>query len=311
MPMSERYYTVEGQMVGCDKAGVRTDFLTDHLGSIIAEVDQDENVTYQARYSAFGQATSSTGTGCGFGWVGSYGYRETGLPRMSHYVRARHYSFLTGNWSTVDPLWPDESAYGYVRGAGTSRVDYSGLNAIPPGLARCLGRKPKAACFECAYKYFRTEQLYGPPIVTRGGKILPGGSRHYNPEKACAAANAICGSHLTCNPCGPGGGGATSPPNSCDPRNIRNYANWLRHECGGFGGWDKLAHCWGHCMVTYCGSGIGKCWSSSEPDDDPLDELANGLGRKIGSDLHTNLQGPAQECFDRCRKAVGNLEQHD
>jgi RHS repeat-associated protein len=119
-------------MIGCDKGGVRTDFLTDHLGSVIAEVDQDENVTYRARYSALGQATSSTGTGCGFGWVGSYGYRETGLPHMSHYVRARHYSYITGGWSTVDPLWPEESAYGYVGGRSTAFIDPSGLQGPPP-----------------------------------------------------------------------------------------------------------------------------------------------------------------------------------
>jgi RHS repeat-associated protein len=124
--MKKRFYYVDGQMVGCDEGGVRKDFLTDHLGSIIAEVDQDENVTYQARYSAFGQPKSSTGTGWGFGWIGSYGYRETGLPHMSHYVRARHYSEVTGNWSTVDPLWPDESAYGYVGGRATSQIDPTG-----------------------------------------------------------------------------------------------------------------------------------------------------------------------------------------
>jgi RHS repeat-associated protein len=127
MPMTECFYTMNGQMMAYDSGGVTKDFLTDHLGSIIAEVDQDENVTYQARYSAFGKPTSSTGTGCGFGWIGSYGYRETGLPHMSHYVRARHYSQVTGNWSTVDPLWPGESAYGYVGGRASAVFDASGL----------------------------------------------------------------------------------------------------------------------------------------------------------------------------------------
>jgi RHS repeat-associated protein len=126
MPMKKRFYHVEGQMVAYDSGGVTKDFLTDHLGSIIAEVDQDENVTYQARYSAYGPPTSSTGTGCGFGWVGTHGYRETGLPHMSHYVRARHYSQVTGNWSTVDPLWPGESAYGYVGGRSTTGIDPTG-----------------------------------------------------------------------------------------------------------------------------------------------------------------------------------------
>ena len=116
MPMTERFYSVNGQMMGYESGGVKKDFLTDHLGSITAEIDQTQTRTYDTRYSAYGRNNWSTGTGCGFGWVGSYGYRETGLFHMSHYVRARHYSYVAGGWSTVDPLWPDESAYGYVKG---------------------------------------------------------------------------------------------------------------------------------------------------------------------------------------------------
>ena len=126
MPMTERFYSVNGQMMGYESGGVKKDFLTDHLGSITAEIDQTQTRTYDTRYSAYGRNNWSTGTGCGFGWVGSYGYRETGLFHMSHYVRARHYSYVTGGWSTVDPLWPEESAYGYGRGRSTGEIDPSG-----------------------------------------------------------------------------------------------------------------------------------------------------------------------------------------
>ena len=131
MPMTERFYSVNGQMMGYESGGVKKDFLTDHLGSITAEIEQTQTRTYDTRYSAYGRNNWSTGTGCGFGWVGSYGYRETGLLHMSHYVRARHYSYVTGGWSTVDPLWPDESAYGYVGGRATDWTDHSGLG---PGI---------------------------------------------------------------------------------------------------------------------------------------------------------------------------------
>ena len=131
MPMTERFYSVNGQMMGYESGGVKKDFLTDHLGSITAEIDQTQTRTYDTRYSAYGRNNWSTGTGCGFGWVGSYGYRETGLFHMSHYVRARHYSYVTGNWSTVDPLWPDESAYGYVRGWAIRYRDPSGMQGSP------------------------------------------------------------------------------------------------------------------------------------------------------------------------------------
>jgi RHS repeat-associated protein len=126
MAMKKRFYSVDGQMVGYEEGGVRKDFLTDHLGSIIAIMDENEVRVFDTRYSAYGRNRWITGTGCGFGWVGTYGYRETSLFHMSHYVRARHYSYVTGGWSTVDPLWPDESAYGYVGGRSTDLVDPSG-----------------------------------------------------------------------------------------------------------------------------------------------------------------------------------------
>ncbi len=126
MAMKKRFYSVDGQMVGYEEGGVRKDFLTDHLGSIIAIMDENEVRVFDTRYSAYGRNRWITGTGCGFGWVGTYGYRETGLFKMSHYVRARHYSYVTGGWSTVDPLWPDESAYGYVGARSSAFVDPTG-----------------------------------------------------------------------------------------------------------------------------------------------------------------------------------------
>ena len=148
MAMKKRFYSVNGQMMGYEEGGVKKDFLTDHLGSITAEIDQSQTRTYDTRYSAYGRNNWSTGTGCGFGWVGSYGYRETGLFHMSHYVRARHYSLVTGNWSTVDPLWPDEASYGYVGGNPISRIDYFGENWACIGCAGCLGAAA-AACYDC------------------------------------------------------------------------------------------------------------------------------------------------------------------
>ena len=134
MAMKKRFYTVNGQMMGYEEGGVKKDFLTDHLGSITAEIDQNQNRTFETRYSAFGRNNWSTGTGCGFGWVGSFGYRETGLFHMSHYVRARHYSYVTGGWSTVDPLWPSEASYGYVGGRASYASDPSGLAQGVPSI---------------------------------------------------------------------------------------------------------------------------------------------------------------------------------
>jgi hypothetical protein len=41
MPMTERFYSVNGQMMGYESGGVKKDFLTDHLGSITAEIYWD------------------------------------------------------------------------------------------------------------------------------------------------------------------------------------------------------------------------------------------------------------------------------
>ena len=60
--MKKRFYSVNGQMMGYESGGVKKDFLTDHLGSITAEIDQNQNRTFETRYSAFGRNNWSTGT---------------------------------------------------------------------------------------------------------------------------------------------------------------------------------------------------------------------------------------------------------
>jgi hypothetical protein len=42
-------------------------------------------------------------------------------------VRARHYASQQGQWTSVDPLWPEERAYGYAAGSPTGATDPSGL----------------------------------------------------------------------------------------------------------------------------------------------------------------------------------------
>lgn len=108
--------------------GVILDYIPDALGSIHSVIDQDANVVKTMRYKPYGEVLSRSGTVADrhYQWVGSYGYRATFAPSSSHYVRARHYSATAGSWTTVDPLWPDESAYGYVGGHATIATDPSG-----------------------------------------------------------------------------------------------------------------------------------------------------------------------------------------
>jgi RHS repeat-associated protein len=125
--MTKSYYYVDGEMIGYSDANGHKDVLTDALGNITAEVDQFSNVTHQARYTPLGSTLSSSGISTsGFGWLGAHGYRETGLAHASHYVRERHYSDVSGAWTTVDSIWPSEPAYGYVGGRATVDIDPSG-----------------------------------------------------------------------------------------------------------------------------------------------------------------------------------------
>ncbi len=145
--------------------GVILDYVPDALGSVHTVVDQSAAVVKSMRYKPYGDVLSRSGTVADrhYQWVGSYGYRATFAPSSSHYVRARHYSATSGSWTTVDPLWPDESAYGYVRGESTRSIDLSGMQqVVPPGVTegiirKCQGRiepndcsklgtSPKAIC---------------------------------------------------------------------------------------------------------------------------------------------------------------------
>lgn len=84
--------------------------------------------------------------------VTNYDYRETRREWVSRYIRARHYSCMTGGWTIVDPLWPDEMTYGYVKQMYTSRVDYYGLQnptgIKDSGFVPCGFRKPYQPCID-------------------------------------------------------------------------------------------------------------------------------------------------------------------
>jgi RHS repeat-associated protein len=109
--------------------------LADHLGTIAAETDNRGTRIYRGWFSPYGAGATSTGEPGRFGWIGSYGYRDAAWTNGNHpatnyltsYVRARHYSRYQARWTTVDPLYPDESSYGYVGGRPVSLTDIRGL----------------------------------------------------------------------------------------------------------------------------------------------------------------------------------------
>ncbi len=130
MPVTN-YDTLHGEIIAEYTDGVQLDYLKDALGSVTAWVDQNCNIVATARYKPFGDILVSTGTLGRFTWVGTLGYRTTGLTWADKYVRARHYGSKQGQWTTVDPLWPKQEGYIYADASPGSRIDPTGL--IPCG----------------------------------------------------------------------------------------------------------------------------------------------------------------------------------
>jgi len=123
------YYTIEGTIIGESTAGVHTDYLTDAMGSVTATVNQSATMMRTFRYYPYGGTSDSTGNSGPdpkFKWIGSRGYRNSSDKYSNYYIRARHYGSDQGAWSTIDPLWPSEPAYGYVRSNPTTLIDVSG-----------------------------------------------------------------------------------------------------------------------------------------------------------------------------------------
>ena len=121
MAMKKEYLSVDGEIFGEVTGGVVNFYDRDALGSVVAIEDGAGNTVSTIEYKPFGDVRTYTGENPlssprRFLWCGTWGYRfnERYAQYTSHYVRARHYSSLQGMWSTVDPLYPTERAYGYV-----------------------------------------------------------------------------------------------------------------------------------------------------------------------------------------------------
>jgi RHS repeat-associated protein len=119
------YYSVEGEMVGDNDGVSRTDYCRDALGNVVRS-------TANFRYKPYGQwLTVPIGVPLPlFGWIGSYGYMSQGTVGYDVYVRARHFTYATARWTTVDPLWPQEPAYTYVRANPTNWIDPTGMQGV-------------------------------------------------------------------------------------------------------------------------------------------------------------------------------------
>ena len=129
MPMKKRYYSVGGGILAEQNSSGRIDYMPDALGSVVATTNATRAMQCIIRYKPFGSIENSSGSKPAFTWVGSYGYRETGIDQVNYYVRARHYSTNIGSWRSLDPLWPRPSAFLYVLQNPVSSIDPSGTTS--------------------------------------------------------------------------------------------------------------------------------------------------------------------------------------
>ncbi|MBS1707753.1 MAG: hypothetical protein JSS65_03420 [Armatimonadetes bacterium] len=122
------YHTIDGKIIGETTDGVRTDYLTDALGSVTTTVDQAAVVVNSYRYKPYGDIVSESNTGSlpSFFWCGSIGYRNASRSETI-YVRSRHLHMAAGIWASDDPLFPAERKFNYVGGNVTSLIDPSGF----------------------------------------------------------------------------------------------------------------------------------------------------------------------------------------
>ena len=128
MPTTD-YLTLGGEVLAETRGGVERDYLPDPLGSVVALLDSSQARTDEVAYWPYGEERSRTGTTpTPFRFVGTLGYYRDTASRT--YVRARVLGSGLARWQTADPLWPDESAYGYANDGPTTWVDPDGTK--PP-----------------------------------------------------------------------------------------------------------------------------------------------------------------------------------
>lgn len=124
------YASVSGRLRGEITSGMRTDYLTDALGSVTATLNSSATIVNTYRYKPFGQQLAKTGSGVDprCRWTGDTGSRVTNLNCAEQYNVHRHYGSSKASWTTRDPLWPTEPPFSY--GSPATALDPLGLFTI-------------------------------------------------------------------------------------------------------------------------------------------------------------------------------------
>ena len=146
MPIKS-YDTVNGQLIGETTSGVRTEYLTDALGSVTATLNSSGEIVNTYRYKPYGQLLSKTGSGEDprYLWTGNTGSRRTLVTYAEQYNQARHYGSKQAGWTTVDPTWPNEPPFAYITNP-VLHIDPTGHSVYVDECTceKCMGSIPKA-----------------------------------------------------------------------------------------------------------------------------------------------------------------------
>ncbi len=130
---SVRYLALGDELLGHFQSGTPHCYLPDGLGSVIALLDLQQQITDTFDYRPYGEERLRMGTAwIPFRFVGILGYYQDEANRI--YVRARTLLPHWARWSSLDPLIitsvSGESGYAYTRGNPISLVDPSGLRGL-------------------------------------------------------------------------------------------------------------------------------------------------------------------------------------
>ena len=144
MAMSVVYATINGQIVSENRGGVISYYAPDNLGSTVALLDTTGTVTDRFTYWPYGEIQSHVVSSVTpFTFCGTLGYYLDVLGSQI-YVRARYLRQALTRWLTVDPVWPSEAPYTYVRAEPTLYVDPRGTSAV--GLIPVLSQPSGGGC---------------------------------------------------------------------------------------------------------------------------------------------------------------------
>ncbi len=118
--MLARYYA-QGERHGSTIAY----YAQDQVGSVVATVDPQGQVTARLKYDSYGTITSSSGTLPDYRYAGLYAHPQSGLYLATY----RAYDPKIGRWLSRDPIRElgGINLYGYVEGNPSSRIDPQGL----------------------------------------------------------------------------------------------------------------------------------------------------------------------------------------